>query len=85
MTILRLPLATEQREPMGFSPRFEASDRLFEARLSGHKLVERMPFSVVLLLAGRTTAELGSEKEVSDFVTAQITRKLALVELRSEA
>jgi hypothetical protein len=85
MTIVRLGLATQQREPMRLSSCFEATDRLLEARLCGHRFVECVTFGVVMLLAGRTTAELGSEKEVPDTFTAQTMLELALVELRGEA
>jgi hypothetical protein len=84
MAVLRVSLAAEQRESVAARTSDEALDRQRELRLFGHGPVEGVAFGIVVLLSGRTTSELFSEKQIPHALACHRRLDLLAIEMWRE-
>jgi hypothetical protein len=85
MAMLRVSLAAEQRDSVAARTRDEALDRQRELRRFGHGPVEGVAFGIVMLLLGRTTSELFSEKQIAHALACHRRLDLLAIEMWREA
>jgi hypothetical protein len=80
-----ITLAADECEPMILCPGDKAIYRLAELRLLGHRAVQRVTFSVVVLIILGAPAELFPKKQVPDASLPKGTLEGLAVELGSDA
>lgn len=85
MARARIGLATNERNPMVICPSDKAIYRLAELRFLGHRAVQGMSLSVVVLILTRAPTELLPKKQVADASLPKGTLKSLAVELGSDA
>ena len=80
----RVALTAHQSDPMLACAVDEARDGPSERVLSGHRLIQRMALRVIVILAGRSAAEVIAEEEVAHALIAHRRFELVAVEVRRE-
>jgi hypothetical protein len=85
VTVTRISLAAQQRDPMVSGSTDEALDSTLERLHFRHRPVQRVALVIVVLIADRTPSKLLPEEEIANSPPPHRHLDLLPIEMRSEA